>query len=288
MKYNNAESVLEAISRPLMLVMLLGVVSLAFWVEPVLAAPKAELWEKWAVSNEANSVNIDHSAWQNFLDKYLKKKGDPEVTRFDYGSVSDADKQVLKQYIDRLQQTPILTFSKAEQMAYWINLYNAVTVNLILDHYPVESIRKIKFGFFSFGPWDEKLISVDGESLSLNDIEHRILRPIWQDNRIHYAVNCASIGCPNLAPQAYTAENTNALLAEGAEHYVNHPRGVAYTGDDLVLSSIYDWYQVDFGGTEEGVIEHLKKFARPELAERLNGHHGDIEYEYDWGLNLPE
>lgn len=149
----------------------------------------------------------------------------------------------------------------------------------------MESIRKIKFGFFSFGPWDEKLTKVNDEPLSLNDIEHRILRPIWQDNRIHYAVNCASISCPNLASAAYTSANTESLLQEGAINYVNHPRGVTFEGKDLMLSSIYDWYQVDFGGSEGGVLKHLLKFAKPELAGRLNGHAGDIDYRYDWNLN---
>jgi len=272
---------------PKQLRILFCLVFLGVLVQPALAAPKADLWPKWNQSKEQNSAQIDHSAWQKILDQYLKQAGDPLVTRFDYGAVSAADKASLKAYLQQLQATPILDYSRAEQMAFWINLYNATTVNLILDHYPVKSIRDIKFGFFSFGPWDEKLLTVDGESLSLNDIEHRILRPIWQDNRIHYAVNCASIGCPNLAVNAYTAANTEQQLTEGASDYINQSRGVQFAGEDLVLSSIYDWYQVDFGDSEKGVIQHLIKYARPELAERLASQHFDVEYDYNWGLNVP-
>lgn len=262
---------------------LLGMVS----VQTTWAAPSAELWPKWNASDESSTQEIDHSPWAEMLKQYMTLTEMPTATRFDYKAVTSGDKAKLNKYLLQLQDTPILQFSKAEQMAYWINLYNAVTVKLILDHYPVASIRDIKFGFFSFGPWNEKLITVSGETLSLNDIEHRILRPIWQDNRIHYAVNCASVGCPDLAPKPYTAANTEALLQQGARDYVNHPRGVRFENQDLVLSSIYDWYQIDFGNSEEGVIKHLRSYAEPDLAARLSGHEGDIDYEYNWKLNSP-
>lgn len=267
-----------------------GLVMMLLAVTGVRAAPSADLWPRWNSSNEENGALIDHQIWQTLLERYVKvtgskEAGDPLVTRFDYKSVSAEDKLALQRYLDLLQSTPILQYRKAEQQAYWINLYNALTVNLILQRYPIDSIRKIKFGFFSFGPWDEKIATVEGESLSLNDIEHRILRPIWQDNRIHYAVNCASIGCPNLAPEVYTASNTDRLLEEGAINYVNHPRGVAVDGKTLRLSSIYDWYRVDFGDSEQGVIQHLIRYAKPELAARLSSHKFDVDYDYDWGLN---
>lgn len=259
----------------------------AFVPLSALSAPAAELWPKWEASDESSKASVDHSHWQQILDRYLQASGDPEVTRFDYAKVTAEDKVLLREYLTQLQATPILAFNRAEQFAYWVNLYNAATVNLILNRYPVESIRDIKFGFFSFGPWNEKLLKVEGEDLSLNDIEHRILRPIWKDNRIHYAVNCASVGCPNLATKAYTPANSQQLLQQGAIDYVNHPRGVEVLEDELVLSSIYDWYQVDFGGNEEGVVQHLLKYAKPDLVRRLSGHSGDIDYRYDWSLNSP-
>lgn len=170
-------------------------------------------------------------------------------------------------------------------MAYWINLYNAATVELILDHYPVRSITRIKSGLFSFGPWDRKLLKVDGHKLSLNDIEHRILRPLFKDPRIHYAVNCASLGCPDLAPRAYTAENLEQMLEDGARRYVNHPRGVSIEDGELIVSSIYVWFRADFGGTDAAVVEHLRRYAATELKAGLMRHSDIDDDRYDWALN---
>ena len=125
-----------------------------------------------------------------------------------------------------------------------------------------------------------------GQPLTLDNIEHGILRPIWGDPRIHYAVNCASIGCPNLATEAYRSDNVEALLEQGATDYVSHPRGARETEDGLLVSSIYDWWQVDFGGTDAGVLAHLKRYARPELAEALD-RYTEFDYEYNWNLNAP-
>jgi hypothetical protein len=98
-------------------------------------------------------------------------------------------------------------------------------------------------------------------------------------------VNCASIGCPNLLPSAFTSQNLDQQLNQGAREYINHPRGVSIKGKKLTLSSIYRWFQEDFGSSEEGVIEHLVTHASPELVEKLNAFKGKIKYEYDWSLN---
>jgi hypothetical protein len=162
-----------------------------------------------------------------------------------------------------------------------------LTVKLILGHYPLSSIRDIDIspGWFSNGPWDAKLIRIEGRDLSLNDIEHRILRPIWKDERIHYAVNCASLGCPNLQPVAFTSMNCEDLLEKGARAYINHSRGVRREGRDLVLSKIYAWFEEDFGGSLMSILRHLRKYADPPLTEGLQGVPGDIDYQYDWRLN---
>lgn len=130
-----------------------------------------------------------------------------ENALFRYAEVTKEDKTLLNDYLDQLSKLDPREFNRQEQYAYWVNLYNALTVKLILDNYPVASITKLG-GLFSFGPWDEKVFTVAGQTLTLNDIEHRILRPIWKDPRTHYAVNCASLGCPNLQSQAFTAQNT--------------------------------------------------------------------------------
>ncbi|WP_299685632.1 DUF547 domain-containing protein [uncultured Vibrio sp.] len=240
------------------------------------SAPKPELWPYWNQSNEANSEQVSHQSLQHFLDSYLVKQGQNTLVR--YQAVTEADKSKLKQYIKQLEQVNPLNYSKAEQYAYWVNLYNAVTVDLILDAYPVKSITKLG-GLFSFGPWGDDVVSVNGKSLTLNDIEHRILRPIWQDPRTHYAVNCASLGCPNLQPQAFTADNTETLLEQAAFEFVNSDKGVQVKGNKLELSSIYEWFAVDFGDQKQ-LIQHLDQYrAKPvPSANKIN-------YEYDWSLN---
>ena len=251
--------------------------------------PESDLWPAWDASDETNARTIDHEPWQRLLDRYLDARHPSGINRFDYAGVSLEDKAALEAYVDALQATDPRDYSRTEQRAYWINLYNAATVALIVDHYPVESIRKIHGGLFRFGPWNEPLLTVAGESMSLNDIEHRILRPIWSDPRIHYAVNCASLGCPNLAARAYTKINTDELLDAGARAYVNHPRGATFERNRLRVSSIYDWYQVDFGDSDAGVIAHLSRYAKPELAARLARYDGKLryDYDYDWELNQP-
>ena len=109
---------------------------------------------------------------------------------------------------------------------------------------------------FSDGPWGRALIEVEGEALSLDDIEHRILRPIWRDARIHYAVSCASIGCPNLQRTAFTDTNADELMAAAAHAYINHSRGVRIDGGRLIVSKIYSWFREDFGATDAAAVAH--------------------------------
>ncbi len=253
----------------------------------VLAAPKAELWPRWQKHDPTSTQKVDHGAWGDFLATYLVVDHPSGVNLLRYAAVTDADRQVLQRYLKTLEETTVSTLNRDEQAAFWINLYNALTVEVVLDHYPVASIRDIDIspGWFSDGPWGAKLATVEGEKLSLDDIEHRILRPIWRDPRIHYAVNCASIGCPNLQPEPFSASNRERLFARGARAYVNHPRGVEVRGGRLSLSSIYDWFAQDFGGSERGVLEHLQQYAAPELAKRLAEFDGSIAYRYDWTLN---
>ncbi len=264
-----------------LLVSLAGLVSIER-----LFAPKAELWPRWQAHDPGSTETVDHGAWQRILGTYLAPGAD-RVNRFAYASIRPADRHALDGYIARLAATPVSALARPEQLAYWINLYNALTVQVVLDHYPVASIRDIAIspGLLAIGPWDNTLIEVEGEAVSLNDIEHRILRPIWRDPRIHYAVSCASIGCPDLQASAFTGAGAEALLEAAARAYVNHPRGARVENGELTVSSLYAWYREDFGGTEAGVIAHLKRYAGPELAEALETVTEIDGYEYDWALN---
>lgn len=239
----------------------------------------------WDARDTNNTATIDHSDWQTILDLYLVSNHPSGINRFDYDAVSDEDQTLLENYLEKLQKLDPRAFNDNVQQAYWINLYNALTIRVILEEYPVESITTISEDFVSFGPWDDQVAEVQGQALTLNDIEHRILRPIWQDNRVHYAVNCASIGCPNLSATAFSGANLEAQLEAAAIDYVNHPRGVSFTDGELQVSSIYHWYKVDFGNTDATLLQHLQHYAKPPLRQQLLSYEGEINHAYDWNLN---
>lgn len=253
---------------------------------PADAAPKSELWERWAAHDPASTATIDHGIWDQWLRRFVQVDEDG-IGKVAYGHVDPRSATVLRRYLDDLQRVPISKLNRDQQFAYWVNMYNALTVALIIEHHPVDSIRDIDIspGLFANGPWGKKLMTVEGEELSLDDIEHRILRPIWQDPRIHYAVNCAAMGCPNLWPEAMTAENTEEYLDHGAIAFVNHPRGASVSDGDLTVSSIYHWFKEDFGDSDQGVIDHLKQYAKEDLAQALDGISRINDHEYDWSLN---
>ncbi len=262
---------------------------------PAGAQNEAVLIPAWDAGADSNTATIDHSAWQSLLDAFVLAH-ESGVNRVDYAALkaSPSDRAALRDYLAMLQSIDPREYSRAEQKAYWFNFYNALTVETVTAEYPVDSIREISDsligigGFIPIGPWGDVRAQVAGIDLTLDNIEHGILRPIYRDPRIHYGVNCASIGCPNLITTAFTAANTEQLLEEAARIYVNHPRGVDFVDEDfIVISSIYTWFVGDFGGGEETVIEHLSQYAEPQLAARLRDFNGFIEYEYDWALNQP-
>lgn len=251
----------------------------------VLAAPSAKPWPRWSQHDPDSSLIIDHAAWQEWLGKFVSRAADG-VTRVAYAGVTSMDRARLRTYIDSLQAIPISNYKRAEQLAYWINLYNALTIDIVLEHYPLDSIRDISSGLFSRGPWRLRLARVEEKELRLDDIEHRILRPIWQDPRIHYALNCAALGCPNLQPVAFTAANSEGLLEKSAREFVNSERGARVDDKKLKVSSIYHWFEDDFGGSEAGVIAHLRKYANAELGARLAEFDRIDDHDYDWSLNI--
>lgn len=253
---------------------------------PLQAAPKSDLWERWVSHDPDSTIAVDHNPWEILLAKYVYPHEDG-INRVAYDAVHLIDQKALDQYIASLSAVKVSTLNRNEQQAYWINLYNALTVQVILDKYPVPSIRNIDIspGFFSDGPWDKALVQIEGEDITLNDIEHRILRPIWKDPRIHYALNCASLGCPNQTGKAYNASTSDQMLDQAAREFINHPRAVGLHGGRLYASSIYDWYIEDFGNSEQGVLEHLRQYAKPELINTLSEFTSIYGYGYDWELN---
>ena len=255
-------------------------------VAPARAVPQAEPWDLWLEHDPSSAQTIDHAGWEDFLVRYLRIGGDG-VHRVAYGEVTPADRAALDAYIDQLAAVPIGAYNRAEQMAYWINLYNALTVRLVLDHYPIASVRDIDAAPrpLSGGPWDEPLVAVNGTPVSLNDIVHRILRPIFNDPRIHYALSCGALGCANLQPEPFRGDRLDHQLNKAAMAYVNDPRCVSVEDDDLELSSMYRWYREDFGGSDAAVIHHLMGFADPRLALALQDFERIGADGFDWRLN---
>ena len=223
-----------------------------------------------------------NAIYTDFLNKYISDKDG--INFVAYGKVSDADHAALKSYIASLEARGTAGMNDDEIKAFWFNLYNAETIDVILDNYPLKSIRSL--GSFNRGPWDRKLLNVAGKGeMSLNDIEHGTLREMYDEPRIHYAVNCASYGCPNLKATVWTAENLEADLTAAAIAYINHPRGVRVEGNKVIASKIFDWYKVDFGGNQTGMLNHFRQYARGELATQLNGKTKVSKFEYNWNLN---
>jgi hypothetical protein len=251
------------------------------------ASADAEPWSRWQAHDPHASATIDHAAWDTLLHSYLELGADG-IARFTYSQVSAADRALLDTYIMRQARLPISSFNREEQFAYWVNLYNALTVQVVLDHYPVASIRDIDIspGLFAIGPWGKVLLTIEDEALTLDDIEHRILRPHWRDPRVHYVLNCASIGCPNLPSTALTAKNLEKMLDGAAAAYINHPRGAHVQDGKFYVSSIYDWFGDDFGdGSDAAIIAHLRRYAAPALANALKSIDEIEDDHYDWSLN---
>lgn len=239
-----------------------------------------------AVAPSVSVASPDSAVLDRLLARHVSPSSDG-LNRVNYAAwrASAADRAALAGYIRALERTDPAALSRADQMAFWINLYNAETLRVVLDAYPVGSILLIRPTLVSVGPWKAKTLRVAGEAVSLDHIEHGILRPRYRDPRIHYAINCASVGCPNLLTRAWRGETLSQDLDAAARAYINSPRGVRVTPQGLRISSIYKWFREDFGGDEAGVRAHLARFAGPELAAALARSPKIVGYAYDWSLN---
>lgn len=212
-------------------------------------------------------------------------EGDDGLNLFDYAGVkSDGRHAVIKTFIKEQAKLSPSQMSNAEATVFWANLYNAVTLDVVLDHYPVKSIREIKSGFRA-GPWKRDLVTVEGKDLSLDDIEHKILRVKYASPFIHYMVNCASIGCPNLETSLWTVDGLKTRQEAAARAFLASSRGVTINADgDLNVSSIYNWFGKDFGG-KAGVLRHIKEYGPADVQAAIAAGGKVDDDEYDWSLN---
>ncbi len=228
---------------------------------------------------QSSARPVKHELWDSLLQKHVTEDG-----QVDYkGIIHDSLK--FNRYIQLLKNNHPNEkhWTKQEQLAYWINAYNAFTVQLIIDNYPVKSIKDIKNGIpFVNTVWDIKFIKIEGATYDLNNIEHGIIRKKFDEPRIHFAVNCASISCPRLRNEAFTADKLEAQLSDNAKYFLANP--VKNNFDDpknIRLSKLLKWYGGDFkGGDYNGVRGFIKKYG-PAHAPDAN-----IDYlDYDWNLN---
>ncbi|WP_409433289.1 DUF547 domain-containing protein [Litorimonas sp. RW-G-Af-16] len=250
--------------------------------------PKTEI--KTEPKKEPNMAKAKSPA--NAYEAVLKsrlKPGANGLMVFDYDAAKAAgDLDTISAYVTYLESQDPTAMSDLEATAFWANLYNAVTLRVVLENYPVSSIKKIGGGLFSSGPWKKEIITVNGRAMSLDNVEHDTLRQQYPSPYIHYMVNCASIGCPNLPSELWRAETLETKRIEAARAYINSLRGVKVSGGKLTISSIYDWFQEDFGGSKDGVIAHIREHADAELAGIIDDGAKISGYDYDWKLNAPK
>lgn len=214
------------------------------------------------------STSPDHRLFGELLKKYVSVTG-----KVDYAGLSTEESK-LDQYLSILEKNlPEDSWSRNQQLAYWINAYNAFTIKLILDHYPVVSIMDIDDG----KPWDTKWIELGDQTFSLNQLEHEIIRPQFNEPRIHFAVNCAAKSCPPLANLAFTEQNIDDLLAERTKNFINNTEFNTLKKDQASISKIFEWYSSDFGD----LLSFLNLYSNTKLNSGAR-----ISFrEYDWKLN---
>ena len=250
------------------------------------ASVDKHLWSKWQAHKPLSEDVISHKLWQEFLSRHVIKNNE-SIHLVDYPRLTQTDINLLNEYINQMSQIKIKNYTRPEQLAYWINLYNALTVKLIAGYYPVDSIQDIDIspGLFSVGPWRAKIIMIDDTHLSLDEILNEILRPIWNDPRIHYALSNGTIGGANLSHQAFEGHSIDAQLNQAAFEYINSLRAMQIIENKLVLSKVYDWYQEDFGDKKEDLIHHLAQYTSQEVKDKLKKIENISSYMYNWHLN---
>lgn len=228
-----------------------------------------------ALSQAAFCFDQDHKVWDGILKKHTKQV-DGQVL-FNYQALKK-DESNLKKYLSELESVDkkeFKSFSKDEKLAYWINAYNAYTVKWILKHYPIKSIKDT--GSLFSNPWKKEFIKLMGKEMSLDDIEHGTIRKQFKEARIHFAVNCASIGCPSLYQEAFIASKLDSQLEASAKFFLSNKKKNYRKGNTYHLSKIFDWYGEDFEKYHGSVEKYVEKYL---------GKASEIEFlDYDWGLN---
>jgi len=237
----------------------------------------------------------EHAAWDRLLGKHVQWLPDNKQSRVDYAGFQ-RDRAALKAVLDDLSAVPKAEFdawSRERRMAFLINAYNAFTVELILTRYP--NLKSIKdLGSFVQSPWKKKFFSLLGEPRHLDWLEHEQLRPLYMDPRVHAALNCASIGCPALRPQAFVATQLEAQLEDGMQRFLADRTRNRVRNGRLEVSAVFKWFREDFEHGHEGFMRVEDVFARyaeqlsdrPDEQAQLRARALRVDHlDYDWSLN---
>ncbi len=235
-------------------------------VEPVQLKNKEDMDKSKSATKPANN-KVDHALFQKLLQGYVSGMG-----VVNYKGLKK-EVEILDDYLSILSTTNVKELGTGEQLAFWINAYNAYTLKLIIDNYPIKSITDLDGG----KPWDKKWININGQKLSLNNIENDIIRPQFKEPRIHFAVNCAAKSCPPLSNQVWQAGNLNTNMRNLTRDFINNPKYNQIKADHIRISKIFEWYAVDFGD----IITFLNKYSEQKINDNAK-----VEYlDYDWSLN---
>jgi len=235
-------------------------ISLSFLSMAVHSAPKSKMIDFWNDYEPSSHLKINHSAWNSVLQKYVVTDHPTSVNRFRYDDVTDQDEH---------------------KKAYWINLYNASVVSIVLRVEPEKSVRSVS------RIWKRKRFKIARQKMSLADIEHGVIRPLSNDPRVNFGFFHGTVGAGNILPVAFTGDNLDALLEENVRSFITQSsRGVDIQGNTLQVSSMFDWYKSDFGGSDDDVKNFIKQYVSSEIASAID-QTTSIAYQYDWELNKP-
>jgi hypothetical protein len=241
-----------------------------------------------ALALPAAAAPPDYAAWNQLLQRYY----DP-AKGMDYKALKAKDKAALDQLRRQLSTVDVAALSRDDQLAYWINLYNVNVVGVVVDNYPVESIRDISTDpIVRLNVFKKDSVATKMGRISLNDVEHERIRAVFKDPRIHFAINCAAASCPPIRSEAYAGSRLDAQLDDQTRRFLNGPHGVRLTrkGDTLKVytTKIMDWFGEDFDQWGGGRLAFLRKYLSPERQKALDAAGGKVELEYQdysWDLN---
>ena len=267
-------------------IMAVGIAVFVMTLKPETAEAGSIIYVGQQSTDRVLMDKVDHSTWDKLLKKYVDKDG---YVNYRSWRSSSSDRQALSGYLNKLSQAnPQASATKNTKLAFWINTYNAVTVHGILREYPTTSIRNHTARLFGYNIWKDLQLYVGGKAYSLETIEHQILRKM-SDPRIHFAIVCASIGCPRLLNQAYTAEKAQQQLETNAKDFFGRSQNFRYDAQQkrFYLSSILKWFAEDFGSSQSSQLRTISKWLPGRSAQAVaQAGAGSISYlDYNWNLN---